>query len=140
MNKSKFIWRCGVALFFLTTCATAADLSGGVMTGSHATLYLNVDQRAQYIYPVEIWKIDGKLTNHRGVMWIAPGEYTFSVKVSGRVKKADLPGFQMKPSTGPQEHTLKLKVEAGKAYYLGAKFDSTGGWQAVVWKTENSSH
>ena len=140
MNKPKIILWCAAALLVLTTGANGADLSNGVMAGPHAKLYLNVDQRAQYIYPVEIWKINGKLTNHRGVMWIAPGEYTFSVKVSGKVKKADLPGFQVKPSTGPQEHTLKLKVDAGKAYYIGAKFDSTGNWQAVVWKTENSSH
>lgn len=124
----------------LAGTAFAADWGGGVMSGPHAKLYLNVDKRASQIYPVEIRTIDGKLTNHRGVMWIAPGEYTFGVKASGTVKVADLPGFQMKPSTGPQEHTLKLKVEAGKAYYIGAKFQSNGSWEPVVWKTEQATN
>lgn len=140
MNKSRvWIW-CAAALLMLAAGIAHAGLGGGVMSGPHAKLYLDVDQRAKQIYPVEIWKIDGKLTNHRGVMWIKPGDYTFSVKVSGKVNLADLPGLKSKPSLGPQEHTLTLKVEAGKAYYIGAKFDSAGDWQAVVWKTEKSDN
>src|SRR5574337_1211482 len=34
-----------------------------------------------------------------------------------------------------QMHDLKLKLEAGKAYYIGAQFDNSGAWQPVVWKT-----
>jgi hypothetical protein len=140
MNKSKVLIWCAAALLILIAGVARAGMGGGIMSGPHAKLYLNVEQRAKQIYPVEIWKIDGKLTNHRGVMWIVPGDYTFSVKVSGKVNVADLPGFQSKPSTGPQEHLLKLKVEAGKAYYIGAKFSSAGNWEPVVWKTEKSNN
>lgn len=139
MNKLRILGWSAAVLVMLFAGAAYAGLGGGVMSGPHAKLYLNVDQRAKQIYPVEIWKINGKLTNHRGVMWIVPGDYTFSIKVSGKVNVADLPGLKNKPSTGPQEHLLKLKVEAGKAYYIGAKFTSAGDWQAVVWKTEKSS-
>jgi hypothetical protein len=140
MNKSKVgIW-CTAMLLLLIAGVAQAGSDEGLMNGPHAKLYLNVSQRAKQIYPVEIWKIDGKLTNHRGVMWIVPGDYTFSVKVSGKVNVANLPGFQTRPSLGPQEHTLKLKVEAGKAYYIGAKFSSAGNWEPVVWKTENSNN
>jgi hypothetical protein len=139
MNRLKALAFVVIAFSALFAGTAIADWGGGVMNGPHAKLYLNVDKRASQIYPVEIRTIDGKLTNHRGVMWIAPGEYTFGVKVSGKVKVADLPGFQMKPSTGPQEHTLKLKVEAGMAYYIGAKFKSNGEWEPVVWKTEKAS-
>ena len=133
---------CGTAV--VLAIAGAAAMAGpflGSKSDPHATLYLNVDQRAKQTYPVEIWAVDGKLTNRvdQGVLWVTPGEYTFDIKVSRKVNLADVPGLQTSARFGQDEHKLKVTVEAGKGYYLGAKFDASGKWQPVVWKTEDTS-
>lgn len=133
---------CGTAA--VLAIAGAAALAGpflGSKSDPHATLYLNVDQRAKQTYPVEIWAVDGKLTNRvdQGVLWVTPGEYTFDIKVSRKVNLADVPGLQSSARYGMDRHTLKVTVEAGKGYYIGAKFDAAGKWQPVVWKTEDTS-
>lgn len=134
---------CGTAAVLLAIAGTAA-MAGpflGSKSDPHATLYLNVDQRAKQTYPVEIWAVDGKLTNRvdQGVLWVTPGEYTFDIKVSRKVNLADVPGLQTSARFGQDEHKLKVTVEAGKGYYLGAKFGASGKWQPVVWKTEDTS-
>jgi len=105
---------------------------------THGTLYMNVDQRAKQIYPVNIWAVDGKLTNRssQSVLWVAPGEYTFTVKVSPDVNLSDIPGPQRNAGYGHDQHELKVTVEAGKDYYIGAKFTASGRWEPVIWKTE----
>ncbi len=125
----------------LTVGAAASPFVGSMKT-AHATLYLNVDQRARQIWPVEIWAVDGVLTNHsdQGVLWIRPGQYTFKVRVSQQVNLADVPGLERRAYYGQAKHELKLQVRAGKAYYIGAKFRASGDWKPVVWKTTDASH
>ena len=127
------------ALLALMSVAVLADSPFlGSSSDPHGTLVLNVDQRAKQTYPVEVWSVDGKLTNRvdQGMLWIKPGDYTLSLKVSHSVNLADVPGLQRKASYGLDAHDLKVSVEAGKTYYLGAKFDASGKWAPVVWKTE----
>src|SRR5690348_12478564 len=148
----------GAALLASVSLAGAADSPFlGSKSDAHGTLYLNVDQRASQIYPVNVWAVDGKLTNRddQGVLWVKPGEYTFTFKVAKDtnltvnkpgaiasqervqgVNMADAPGLQ-RDSGKQEEHVLKVTVEAGKAYYIGAKLGSRGSWQPVVWKTED---
>ena len=148
----------GVALLASVSLAGAADSPFlGSKSEPHGTLYLNVDQRAKQIYPVNIWAVDGKLSNRddQGVLWVKPGEYTFTFKVAKDfnlnvnkpgaiasqervqgVNMADAPGLQ-RDSGKQEEHVLKVIVEAGKAYYIGAKLGARGSWQPVVWKTED---
>ncbi|HEX5340101.1 MAG TPA: hypothetical protein VFX47_04415 [Gammaproteobacteria bacterium] len=133
----------GILFAALCTAAIAADSPFlGSRSEAHATLYLNVDQTAKQIYPVAIWAVDGKLTNRsdQGVLWIKPGEYTFKVKVARGVNLANVPGLQHSSRYGQQEHELKLVVEAGKGYYIGAKFEASGKWQPEVWKTEDTKY
>src|SRR5690348_4828690 len=75
----------------------------------HGTLYLNVDQSAKQTYPVQIWQVDGKLTNRndQGVLWVKPGDYDFTVKVARSVNLADIPGLQTRAGNGPDQHDLK---------------------------------
>ena len=151
----------GAALLASVSLAGAADspfLSS--KSDPHGTLYLNVDQRASQIYPVNIWAVDGKLTNRddQGVLWVKPGEYTFTFKVAKDfnltvnkpgaiasqervqgVNMADAPGLQ-RDSGKTEEHVLKVTVEAGKAYYIGAKLGSRGKWEPVIWKTEDQKN
>jgi hypothetical protein len=51
------------------------------------------------------------------------------------VNLADLPGLQRSARYGQEEHKLKVTVEAGKGYYIGAKFLASGKWKPEVWKT-----
>ncbi|MGH8306937.1 MAG: hypothetical protein ACRER0_01545 [Gammaproteobacteria bacterium] len=102
---------------------------------------MNVNQSAKQIWPVKIWAVDGQLTNrsNQGVLWIKPGEYTLDMKL-GKVNMADVPGLERSARYGQEKHELKISVEAGKAYYIGAKFEASGKWQPVVWKTEDSKY
>src|SRR5579859_1563450 len=144
-------WSVAAALAAVSLAALASPFLGS-KSEPHATLYLNVDQRAKQIYPVNIWMVDGKLTNRddQGVLWIAPGEYTFTVKVAkdfnaivGKpseirgVNMADAPGLQRDVRGNSDDHVLKVTVEQGKAYYIGAKLGAAGKWEPVVWKTED---
>lgn len=143
---------CAALVLALVSVAGLASPFLGSRSEPHATLYLNVDQRAKQIYPVNIWMVDGKLTNRddQGMLWITPGEYTFTVKVAkdfnavvGKpseirgVNMADAPGLQRDVHGNQSEHILKVSVEAGKAYYIGAKLGPAGQWEPVVWKTED---
>jgi hypothetical protein len=137
----KLLLCCMAAVLAVAGAAAMAGPFLGSKSDPHATLYLNVDQRAKQTYPVEIWAVDGKLTNRvdQGVLWVTPGEYTFNIKVSRSVNLADVPGLQTSARFGQDEHKLKVSVEAGKGYYIGAKFDASGKWQPVVWKTEDTA-
>jgi len=130
----------GLLAVVLTSAAAAAPFVDSARD-PHATLYLNVSQTAKQIYPVEIRAVDGKLTNRmdEGALWISPGEYDLELKVSEVVNLANLPGLQTSARFGEEVHTIKLTLEAGKSYYVGAKFDASGKWEPEVWKTEDSS-
>ena len=140
VRKSLF-WIAGALLGTLSLVGLAAADSPflGSKATPHATLYLNVDQTAKQIYPVNIWQVDGKLTNRsdQGVLWVKPGDYKFTIKVARSVNLANVPGLQTRAGIGPEQHDLKITVEAGKAYYIGAKFDAAGKWTPVIWKTED---
>ena len=131
------------ALLILASVAALADSPFlGSSSDPHGTLVLNTDLRAKQTYPVEIWSVDGKLTNRtdQGMLWVKPGDYTFSVKVSHSVNLSDVPGLQRKAGYGLDAHDLKVSIEAGKAYYIGAKFNASGNWEPVVWKTEDAKN
>jgi hypothetical protein len=130
------------ALILGSLCAwSAASPFVGSRSEPHAVLYLDVNQGARQIWPVRIWAVDGKLTDrsNQGVLWIKPGDYTFNLKL-GAVNIADVSGLQRDARYGRETHELKIRVEAGKAYYLGAKFKASGKWQPEVWKTEKSKY
>lgn len=143
-SKRRFTVLLGTLLALVSVAGIAA--SGSPFLGSandpHGTLYLNVDQTARQIYPVQIWQVDGKLTNRndQGMLWVKPGDYTFTVKLGRDVNLADVPGLQRSSSYGQQEHQIKVSVEQGKAYYVGAKFTASGKWEPVVWKTEDQKN
>ncbi len=124
----------------LTISASTSPFVGSIMT-EHAALYLNIDQRAPQIWPVEIWAVGGVLSNrsNQGVLWIRPGVYTFTLRVSQAVNLADVPGLARSAGYSRTEHELKLQAQMGKAYYIGAKFEASGVWKPVVWKVRDIS-
>jgi len=138
--RSSIGWLTGIVLTMLCAMAIASPFVGS-RSEPHAVLYLDVNQTAKQLWPVRIWSVDGKLTNrsNQGVLWITPGEYVFNIKL-GKVNLADVPGLQRNAVYGQKTHELKIKVEAGKAYYIGAKFEASGKWQPEVWKTEKAKY
>lgn len=140
-NSDVMIRAAGALLALALTSAVAAAPFVESARDPHATLYLSVSQTAKQIYPVEIRAVDGKLTNRtdEGALWITPGEYQLDLKVSDVVNLANLPGLQTSARFGEEDHTLKVTVTAGQAYFIGAKFDASGKWQPVVWKTEGGA-
>lgn len=134
-------WSVAALLVAISAAAVAAPFLGS-KSDPHGTLYLNVDQRAKQIYPVNIWMVDGKLTNRsdQGMLWVTPGEYTFTFKMKS-VNQADAPGLVRDAgSQRDQPHELKVTVEAGKAYYIGGKLGASGTWEPTVWKTEDQTN
>ncbi len=131
-------WSTGMVLVMVCAMAMASPFVG-TRSEPHAVLYLNVDQAARQIWPVKIWSVDGNLTNRsdQGVLWIKPGNYVFKIKL-GKVNLADVPGLQRNAVYGQESNELKLSVEAGKDYYIGAKFTASGKWKPEVWKVEQS--
>jgi hypothetical protein len=143
-TKSRFTMMLGALFALVSVAGMAASDSPflGSQGDPHGTLYLNVDQTAKQIYPVLIWQVDGKLTNRsdQGVLWVKPGDYTFTVKLGRDVNLANVPGLQRNASYGQDEHQIKVSVEQGKAYYVGAKFTAAGKWEPVIWKTEDQKN
>lgn len=133
-------WLTGMLLVVICVTAAASPFVGS-RTEPHAVLYLDVNQTAKQLWPVRIWSIDGTLTNrsNQGVLWIKPGEYVFKIKL-GKVNLADVPGLQRNAVYGQETHELKIKVETGMAYYIGAKFEASGKWQPQVWKTDKAKY
>lgn len=133
-------WLTGLLLTMVCAAAMASPFVGS-RSEPHAVLYLNVNQSAKQIWPVKIWAVDGELTNrsNQGVLWIKPGVYVLKIKL-GTVNLADVPGLERSAVYGQETHELKLSAEAGKAYYIGAKFTASGKWQAQVWKTAEAKY
>ncbi|HVA54946.1 MAG TPA: hypothetical protein VNI53_03985 [Gammaproteobacteria bacterium] len=133
-------WLIGVVLTMFCAMAVASPFVGS-RNEPHAVLYLNVNQSARQIWPVKIWAVDGKLTNrsNQGVLWIKPGNYVFNIKL-GTVNLADVPGLQRNAVYGQETHELKISVEDGKAYYIGAKFAASDHWKPEVWKTTDAQY
>lgn len=127
-----------------TVCVSAGAAVSSPFVGSrsepHAVLYLNYKMVPRQIYPIRIWMVDGKLTNRsdQNVVWMQPGEYQLTIRLTKVVNMAYVPGLAQKMPDAKQMHDLKLKMEAGKTYYIGAKFDNSGAWQPVVWKTADT--
>ena len=139
ISMRKFMAWSAAGLLAAVSIAAMASPFLGSKSDPHGTLYLNVDQRAKQIYPVNIWMVDGKLTNRsdQGVLWVTPGDYTFTFKMKA-VNQADAPGLARDSgSQKDQPHELKVTVEAGKAYYIGGKLGGSGKWEPVVWQTED---
>lgn len=129
----------GVLLAVTCGAAFAADAPFvNSRSEPHGVLYLNYKMVPRQIYPVRIWMVDGKLTNRSDqmVVWMKPGDYKLTIKLTKVVNMDYAPGLTTNKMDGAQMHDLNLKVEAGHAYYVGAKFDAKGSWEPVVWKSE----
>lgn len=133
------IWPVGLLLVVLGGNVFATSPFVNSRSQPHGVLYLNYKMVPRQVYPVRVWMVDGKLTNRSNqmVVWMKPGDYKLTIKLTKVVNLAYVPGLKQQLPNQPQMRDLRLDVQAGKAYYIGAKFDNAGAWQPVVWNTED---
>lgn len=137
-------WQLGLVGVLMAAAGGAAFAAGSPFVNSrsepHAVLYLNYKMVPKRIYPVRLWMVDGQLTNRseQEVVWMKPGDYNVTIKLTKVINLDYIPGLKQRMSDAKQMHAIKLSLQAGHAYYLGAKFDASGAWQPVVWKSENT--
>lgn len=133
------VWVLAAVCTAISIAAAAAPFLGS-RSDPHATLYLDVANRPQDIYLVKMWAVDGKLSNRtdQGVLWVMPGDYTFTFRLRSTSHMLDAPGLLHDAGQKQdQPHDLKVSLETGKSYYIGAKLAASGQWEPVVWKTED---
>lgn len=131
-----FVMLC-TALFSYSSVQAAEQDFLASASEPHGVVISGLKQSGKLIFPVEIYRVNGQRINFRGSsLPLQPGSYELQ---AGRavVDRGIMPGLHgdvSRPDTKP----LQLEVEAGKAYYIGLKADSSRGkdWQLVVWKSE----
>ena len=96
---------------------------GFTRPGSHAGQVIGDSQfPSKDLYRVEFIEINGRnISSARDVMWLEPGTYNIKARMLAR----NPPGMSYR-SRGRHErgyNEIELVVEAGKTYYLGARYD-----------------
>lgn len=121
----------------LLGCAAVAAHPFASPSEPHGLLVPDMQMTAQDIYPVEIVAIDGNLIpGRKGPLWLKPGEYEFTVKLADKVDLNYVFGLRRESRIHGQ-NTIKIRIEEGMRYYLGAKMEGRNPtWKVVLWKTE----
>ncbi|MEM9532491.1 MAG: hypothetical protein AAGA23_16355 [Pseudomonadota bacterium] len=104
----------------------------------YGLIQTQVGRRAERIFPVQVYQIDGKeVRDDRTLHRLPPGEHT--LKARGLVNRDLVPGVSRDASRGgPQEITIQ--VQSGYRYFLGLKADGPrrADWELIVWKIEET--
>lgn len=122
---------CGVIGFMLP--ATPALASPLTTPGDHSGMIVGAPARpADDIHPVQFTEIDGDRLIPRDVLWLKPGQYELTVRTiateQSRILPRDLARWTRRNrDTG--YNRIEVVVEAGKKYYVGARFDRTD-WES----------
>lgn len=125
-----------LALFLLATaCARGptTDLKAGER---YSILYTAGSRKAEGIFPVVIYNIDGKeITSERNSHQLPPGRHT--IKARGVVDRSWVPGLS-KDLSRDGATSLTYQFESGTRYFIGLKAASSrrAEWELVVWKEE----
>ena len=127
----------------LVACAGGTDLSRFIAQPHepNGQVVTSVDLPGQYLYAVEIYRVDGQEIPLRGgSVWLKPGRHEINAISDGPVNRGFVPGLRADRSF-PSSKPLVLDVEAGKVYYVALKADSSRreNWELVVWKTEDQA-
>jgi len=132
-----------VAVSLLTACAGGTDVSRFIAQPNepHGQVITSVDLPGQYLYAVQVYKVDGQeIPRRRGAVWLKPGRHEINAVSDGSVNRGFVPGLRIDRSF-PSGKPLVLDVEAGKIYYVALKADDSRreNWELVVWKVEDQA-
>ncbi len=128
--------RMRILLLFLVTLAGAcAEVRQAVPDRPHGVVVVGQSEIPDYIYPVFLVEVDGTTVRDRRTTWtLDPGDHEIVVaadltQATGSVRGGFTPRDE-------QPGRMKIFVEAGMKYWVGAKF--TGGrrdeWEAVIYR------
>ena len=83
------------------------------------------ERPAQYLYSVNFLEIDGEyIGRNRDIIWLEPGRYTLTVQMIVQ-NPPGIPSRSRLIRRDDDFNKIDLVVEAGKRYYIQAKFDRT---------------
>ncbi|MDJ0655155.1 MAG: hypothetical protein QNJ40_13420 [Xanthomonadales bacterium] len=135
-------WRqlalAAVIVTALAATACGSSLERGPMAGQRfATLVTEGASRARGIYPVQIYKLDGREINtQQTIHRIEPGVHTIQARAL-----ADWGLSQTTRRTARREPppVLEFNFQSGRRYFLGMKAPEPGEtrWQLVIYRTED---
>lgn len=127
-----------IAALAFATVAAAGSNALVTQNDPHGIVRVDVEKRAQHIYPVKVVEINGKLVSadDKVALWLKPGKHTLTVR--GHVDRDNTFGLARSLGQGNEKNSVEIDVEEGKIYYLGARINPREGgrWEPVVWKVK----
>lgn len=150
MRPNKSVVRVGrlgwaaVLLFASATCGYAEEGDKGglpfVQAGPEAArLDGALGRPTQYIYPVQFIEIDGRTIRPRQVIWVAPGEYTLTVRALIDNPPGLRAGSRLRREDG--YNRISVSVEAGKTYSFGMQYkrdEPNNPYQAALYRVDEN--
>lgn len=137
MKRRLMAWAPTAALL-LAACAMNGAGPFAASNKPHGTIRLNGIALSGRLLPVQLWSVDGqRLTagHEEATFALDPGPHELTFRLPGAINRGHVPG----PFAGREwqrtNDTLKLDVRAGETYYIAARSQGNGAWDAVVWKT-----
>lgn len=130
----------GIAMLAVTAAVAAGTDALASQKDPHGVVRLDVEKRAQHIYPVKVVEINGNrvTVDDKIALWLKPGTHTLTVR--GMVDRDNTFGVSRSVGQGNEKNSVEVTVEEGKVYYIGAKINPREGgrWAPVVWKVEDA--
>lgn len=124
-----------ILLFLVALAGACAEVRQAVPDRPHGVVVVGQSEIPNFIYPVFMVEVDGTTVRDRRSAWtLDPGDHEIVVaadltQATGSVRG----GFTTRDE---QPGRMKIFVEAGMKYWIGAKF--TGGrrneWEAVIYR------
>jgi hypothetical protein len=133
-NPRHFVWLMTLLVLLLSACASNRGPQAGQR---YAILYTGGSRRAEAIFPVQIYHLDGKeISSDNQSRHIEPGIHT--IKARGIVDRNLVAGLRTDPSRANNAR-LVFNFQSGRRYFIGviADSDRRAEWRLVVWKTED---
>lgn len=93
--------------------------------GPHAAMVVgSPSARARDLYEVRFVAINGREINPREALWLEPGTYELTVAILADFGSSAPTGLRRRQAPG--YNTIELELEAGKQYYILARYHRSG--------------
>lgn len=93
--------------------------------GPHAATVVGAPSaRARDLYEVRFVAINGREINPREALWLEPGTYELTVSILVDFGSSAPTGLRRRQAPG--YNTIELELEAGKQYYILARYHRSG--------------
>ena len=122
-------------LITLVISSTAFGYKFASPSEPSAKIIMNHSSNAKQLFPMKLLMVNGENVSVRSeAVWLAPGEYElkFASAVNNNYAHQNLSLKERRLNN--DNNTLKIKVDAGKSYYVAYDASSTEAkeWQPVI--------